>query len=217
MIKVVLIDYLRLCRGGIRAILKADASIQIIGEAESGIEGIKLIRSLKPDIAIIDFDLRDISGLEVTRRLCKPNNSAPVKILVTSTIPNDKYAQRLFKIGAKGYINKHYGSEEELIQAVKMIYSGEKFINPKVAKRLAIPDFKLQANDIFSTLTDRETEVMLMVIKRESVKEIAEKMNTRPSTIYSYRKRIFDKLRVHDDIALAFLAIEHGIITKDAI
>lgn len=208
MIQVVLIDDHELVRSGLKEMLEKDASIRVIGEADNGVEGIRLVRSLKPDVVILDVNLPDISGLEVTRRLLSSSQS--VKILVVSAVTDDLFPFKLLDEGASSYLTKN-ASRTEFFKAVKDTYAGKRVITPAVAQRFFFSKIGTKKGS-FSDLSPRETEVMRMVIHNVRTKEIAEKLHVKPHTVYSYRSRIFQKLRVKNAMDLQLLAIRQGVV-----
>lgn len=213
MIKVVLIEDHLLMRTGIRKIIEGQNNIKIIGEASNGGEGVQLVRSLIPDVVLLDIKLPDISGLEVTHKLL--NYLPSIKILVVSGMKNNLFPFRLLEAGAKGYLTKNV-SEEELIRAIQMVYADQRYISPEIAQVLALA--KVRPSDDkgdFTELSDRETEVMYMVIRGFEVKDIAKKLHLSIKTVHSYRSRIFEKLNLKNDTELTLLAIKRGLISID--
>ncbi len=208
MIKILLIDDHDLIRLGLRKLLEADSSIKVIGEAKSGSEGIQLNRELNPDVVLLDIQLPDFSGLEVTHRLKAWNKEIRILILTANSDPH--LPIRILEAGALGYITK-YSSQEQLINAIKSVYMSKKFISPEIAQQLVVS--RLNSRKEFEDLSDREAEVMMMVLNGVSVKHIAKKLNVTSKTVHSYRSRIFTKLNVKNDMELLLLAIKNSIIT----
>ena len=214
MIKLILIDDHTLVRTGMRHMLEEVSDIHVLGEASTGEEGIRLARRLQPDVIILDFRLPDLTGLEVTQKLIQSN--ADFKILIVSAAMNDLFPFRLLEAGARGYLTKDT-QKEELVDAVKLIHSGQRIINPKIASRLALAKIDYKTDSAFGLLSEQEMEVMKMLIRSVSIKDIGEHLNISTKTVHSYRSRIFKKLNVKSDIGLALLAIRHGLITLDNI
>lgn len=213
MIKVVLIDDHDLVRSGLRQMLETDSTVKVVGEAGTGAEGIQLVRSLAPDVVILDIKLPDISGLEVTNRLLSYQTST--KILIVSAVTSDLFPFKLLEAGAQGYLTKN-ASAEELLRALKSVHAGQRYVSPAIANRLVFS--KLNAHSKqgdFSELSDRETEVMMMVINGFEVKKIAQKLHLSSKTVHSYRSRIFQKLQVKSDMGLMLAAIKQGIVSLD--
>lgn len=206
-----IVDDHEIVRSGLRQMLEADPSVEVIGEASTGEEGIHLTFALKPHIVMLDIQLPDISGLEVTRRLLSnPNHT---KILIVSAISHGLFPFRLLEAGVQGYLTKN-ASPEELIRSVKSIYAGKRLISSEIAQQLALSKSSTQ-DSIFSFLSERETEVMLMVIRGLEVKQIAKKLSISSKTVHSYRNRLFEKLHVKSNTALTLLAIKQGLVALE--
>ena len=213
MITVILIDDHTIVRSGIRQMLEDVKGIQVIGEAGTGNEGVQLVRELHPQIVVLDFKLPDITGLEVTNRLLRMDPH--LKILVVSSAINDLFPFRILEAGAHGYLIKD-ASKEELVRAVKAVSSGQRVISPSIASRLALAKIdERKSSSTFNELSDREMEVLMMVIRGAMVNEIASRLFLSPKTIQSYRSRLFEKLKVENNVALTLLAIREGLITID--
>lgn len=209
MIKVLIIDDHVLVRSGMREMLQEVKGISVLADVGTGHEGLDLIRRLKPDIVILDLKLPDQSGLEVTQQIL--GIDPDIKILIVSSVINDFFLFRLLEAGARGYLTKD-SKKEEFIHAVKTVYTGQRIISPQLAKRLALAKTDYKTNNIFSDISEREMEVMLMLIRGTPVKEMAEKLNISHKTVHSYRSRIFEKLNVKTDLAVTLLAIHHGLL-----
>lgn len=212
MIKVLLVDDHVLVRAGIREMLQEVKGISVVGEAGTGSEGIELARRLNPDLIVLDLKLPDQNGLEVTQKILRLNPE--IKILIVSGIINDLFLFRLLEAGARGYITKEAKSEE-LIQAIKSVIEGKTVISPQLAKRLALAKTDYKKENVFAEISEREMEVIMMVIHGVSVKEMAQKLNISHKTVHSYRNRIFEKLNVKTDLAVTLLAIHHGLIVLE--
>ena len=212
MIKAILVEDHELVRAGIREMLEGAKGIQIVGEAATGNEGINLVRDLHPNVVVLDFRLPDITGLEVTSKMLRIDSE--LKILIVTSATNDLVPFRLLEAGAQGYLTKD-ATKDELIRSIKAVNAGQRIISPEIASRLALSKINFKTNAAFNSLSDREMEVMMMVIKGVLVKDIADKLYLSPKTVHSYRSRIFDKLNVKNDVALTILALRHGIISID--
>lgn len=181
----------------------------MVADAGTGCEGIELVRRFNPDLVILDLKLPDLSGLEVTQKLL--NLQPDMKILIVSSVVNDLFVFRLLEAGAHGYLTKET-QPDELIQAIKTVCTGQRVISSYLAKRLALAKIDYKNDHIFSTLSEREMEVLQLIIRGISVKEISDQLHINQKTVHSYRGRIFDKLNVDSDLAVALLAIHHGLI-----
>lgn len=212
MISIVLIDDHTIVRHGIRQLLQDVKGIQIIGEAANGNDGVQLVRERHPELVVLDYKLPDITGLEVTGRLLRidPN----LKILVVTSAVNNLFPFRILEAGAHGYLTKDC-TKDELVKAIKAVAAGQHVISPEIASRLALAKIDNKNSNSFHELTDREMEVLMMVIRGVMVNDIAVRLFLSPKTVHSYRSRIFEKLSVENDVALTLLAIREGLITLE--
>lgn len=213
MIKIILVDDHELVRKGVGHILNNTNGMQVIAEVGNGTDAIKQVRALDPDIVLLDLKLPDISGLEVTEKLLRYNPD--IKIIVLSAVKNDLYPFRLLEAGARGYLTKQC-SPDELVSAVKTVHAGQRMISPAIAHQLAIAKIEGKSDSKFGKLSNKEMEVMSMVVRGEPVNDIANQLNLSPKTVNSYRYRIFDKLDIQNDVELTLLAIQHGMIDIDS-
>lgn len=209
MIKVLVVDDHDLVRTGICRMLSDDAEIEVIGQANSGEQAIKLVRTLCPHVILLDVNMPNIGGLEATKRLLKIDDT--IKILAVSGLSTQPYPSMLLKAGVKGYITK--GTPlEEMIKAVKKIHAGGKYFSSDVAEQLAEVLLSDNAQSPFDLLSQREKQVALMVVNCQSPQQIADQLFVSVKTINTYRYRIFDKVGVDSDVKLTHLAIRHGLI-----
>jgi two-component system, NarL family, invasion response regulator UvrY len=213
MIRIILIDDHTLVRNGLRTLLSAVKNIQIIGEAGTGKEGIELVRRLDPDMILLDLRLPDMDGLTIAKRLLRKNPE--INILVVSANIQDLTVLRLLETGVKGYISKG-AAPIELMQAIQAVHNGERFISAKLASRLALSKITTDTESVFAKITDRERQVMEQIIRGKEIKDIAAELGINHKTVYSFRDRIFQKLNVDSDVALALLAIQHGLLILDS-
>ncbi|MDF1759216.1 MAG: UvrY/SirA/GacA family response regulator transcription factor [Coxiellaceae bacterium] len=212
MINVMLVDDLDLVRTGIRKMLDESAGIKVIGEATSGEEAVKLARSVKPNVVLMDVKMPGIGGFEATRKLIRMDPD--IKVLIVTVCDNDLYPARLLQVGASGYLTKG-ATMDEMVQAIKAVHAGQRYISPEIANRLAFKHVSDKDESPFETLSERELQVMLMITKGMKVQEIADKLCLSPKTVNSYRYRIFEKLNVKNDVELTLLAIRHGLVESE--
>ncbi len=208
-INVLLVDDHDLVRAGIRRILEDVPNIKVIGEASSGEEALKAAKEIKPDVIIMDVKMPGIGGLEATRKILRVDPD--VKVLIVSVCDDDLFPARLLQAGAVGYITKG-ASQSEMVQAIKSVFSGQRYISPQIASHLALKNITETNKSPFDSLSERELQVMLMVVGGAAVQDISEKLFLSPKTINSYRYRIFEKLGVKNDVELTLLAIKHGLL-----
>ena len=209
-IKIVIVDDLVLVRDCIRALVELASGIEVVGEADNGEDAIQVIRDTNPDQVILDIMMPGLSSIEVTNRI---KRSFPkVKIIILTAVTNNAFPQRLLDIGAAGYLTKGT-AWEELIQAIRTVQnSDETYITPTIAQNLALKNIAPESSSSIDKLSDREFQIMMMIINGHKVEYIADKLCLSPKTINSHRYRIFAKLDVQNDVELTHFAIKQGII-----
>ncbi len=212
-IKVMLVDDHDLVRTGIRRILTDVHGVKVVGEARNGEEALQLAREVKPHVVLMDVKMPGIGGLEATRKLLR--NDPDLKILIVTVCDDDLLPTRLLQAGAAGYLTKG-ASMEEMMHAIRSVNSGQRYISPEIASQLAIRHLTEKDNSPFDNLSERELQVLLMITKGMRPLDISEKLHLSPKTINSYRYRIFDKLKVKNDVELTLLALRHGLVDQDA-
>lgn len=206
-IKVYVVDDHALVRAGMRMILSAEADIEVVGEAESGEEALPQIRALKPDIVLCDLHLPGVSGLEVTERIVRGEYGP--KVVVVSVLEDGPMPKRMIAAGAAGYVGKG-GDARELLRAVREVAGGRRFLASNVAQNLALSGLDGDESP-FESLSSRETEVAMLLIQGLRQEEIARRLSLSAKTVNTHKTRLFEKLKIQDNIALARLASQYGL------
>lgn len=210
MIRVLVVDDHDLVRTGISRMLADVDGLQVVGQAESGEEAIKKARELKPDVVLMDVKMPGIGGLEATRKLLRSHTD--LKVVAVTACEEDPFPTRLLQAGAAGYLTKGAGLDE-MIQAIRQVFAGQRFISPQIAQQLALKSFQPQAGSSpFDLLSEREIQIALMIANCQKVQSISDKLCLSPKTVNTYRYRIFDKLSISSDVELALLAVRHGMV-----
>lgn len=207
---ILIVDDHDLVRFGLRRILEDMGNINIVGEAASGEEAIRLARELNPDVVLMDVLMPGIGGLEATRRIHRFNPD--IGVIVVSACDDDLYPSRLLNAGAAGYLTK--GADvEEMSQAIRQVRSGRRYISPDIAQKLALKSFSGETSAIpFDQLSERELQISMMIVNCHKVNEIAEGLCLSPKTVNTYRYRIFSKLDINSDVELALMAVRFGLV-----
>ena len=210
-IMVLVVDDHTLVREGIVSLLKADPAIEVIGQADTGEEGVAKALELEPHVVLMDISLPGISGLEATTRI--KSQQPEVKVLVLSMYDNDEYVFQVLKNGASGYVLKK-AMAQELLTAIQTICSGEMYLYPTIATKVVNQVIhsdgrSTEKNDL---LTEREKEILTYVAKGMTNKEIAEFLNLSNRTVQTHRANIMKKLDLHSTVELLKFAIEKGLI-----
>ncbi|MEJ2763831.1 UvrY/SirA/GacA family response regulator transcription factor [Photobacterium sp. MCCC 1A19761] len=214
MINVFLVDDHELVRTGIRRLLEDVRGIKVVGEADSGEEAVKWCRQEHADIVLMDMNMPGIGGLEATRKILR--FSPDVKIIVLTIHTENPFPTKVMQAGAAGYLTKGAGPDE-MVNAIRMVNSGQRYISPEIAQQMALSQFASDAENPFKDLSERELQIMMMITKGQKVTEISEQLNLSPKTVNSYRYRLFNKLDINGDVELTHLAIRHGMLDTETL
>lgn len=215
MIKVLVVDDHDLVRMGITRMLADVAGIKVVGEASSGEDALKLARELLPQVVLMDVKMPGIGGLEATRKLLRVHPD--MRVLAVTVCDEEPFPSRLLKAGAAGYLTKG-AALEEMIKAIRLVASGQRYISPEIAQQLALKSFGGEENaSPFDALSEREMQIAMMIVSCQKVQEISDKLFLSPKTVNSYRYRIFEKLTIDSDVELALLAVRHGLLSADMV
>lgn len=206
-ISILLADDHAMVRKGIRDFLEEDPLLRVIGEANDGAEAWALLTKLRPDVAVLDIRMPQMSGVELTRRIKQEH--AHVRVLILTAYDDEPYVLALLRAGADGYILKTAGSQE-LILAVKQVYTGNSFIDPTVAP-VVIANL-VKATQV-EPLSARELEVVRAVARGLTNREVAQLLTISARTVQGHLAKIFAKLQVASRTELVTLALQQGLIT----
>jgi two-component system invasion response regulator UvrY len=212
MIRVMIVDDHGIVRTGLRNVLDEVSGMQVIAEACTGEEAIDLARRVKPDIVLMDISMPGISGLEATRRI---TTSFPAIRVIALTVHEEMpFPTTLLEAGASGYITK--GSDvAEVINAINSVHRGQQYLTRDVAERVAFTSLKNRRRTPLERLSDREMEVMMMIIQGIRNKDIATSLCLSPKTTSTLRYRLCEKLGVCNDVELTRYAIRYGILKEN--
>jgi DNA-binding NarL/FixJ family response regulator len=208
MLRVLIADDHAVVRAGLRQILEETGDIAVTGEAANGAALMELVRRDDFDLVILDISMPGRGGIEVLPRLRSERPHLPVLIL--STYPEEQYAVRLIKAGAAGYLNKE-SAPELLVQAVRQIARGGRYIGPAVAELLANQLTGESGATAHEQLSNREYEVMRLLGAGKTVTEVAEKLSLSVKTVSTYRARLLDKLGLQSNADLIRYVIENRL------
>ena len=207
MIRILMADDHPVVRKGLVTILGSEPSFAIVGEAGNAGEVLALLQSSAVDVLLMDISMPGTSGLELLPELKRHYPRLPVLIL--SQYPESQMAVRAIRSGAQGYLNKD-SAPAELVQAVKRVYEGKKYVTDSVLDLLAETVQKPGENP-HESLSNREFRVFCLLASGKTVSDIGELLNLSAKTISTYRTRVLDKLSLRTNADLARYAIDHGI------
>jgi DNA-binding NarL/FixJ family response regulator len=189
-------------RMGLLAMISQSPDMRVVGEATTGREAVDRFRELKPDVCLMDLRLPVMGGVEATLAICAELPQA--RIIVLTTFDGDEDIYRALNAGAKAYLLKDVTCEQ-LTEAIRLVQAGQSILPPPVASRLAE---RLRR----PALTDRELEVLQLLVKGRSNKEIAVSLTLSEDTVKTHLKTLFSKLGVNDRTQAAIQAVQHGIV-----
>ena len=209
MIRVLLVDDHAVVRTGFRLLLQARPDVAVVGEAESGEAACQRYLELSPDVVIMDIAMPGMGGIEALRRIRAHDPEA--KVLALSAHDDPMHARRALREGALGFLSKR-SAPEALLEAVSGVGSGQRYIDPRVAQRLALEDIGGTESSPIKRLSEREFEVFLRLARGASVQRIADDLRLSASTVGTHLYNVKQKLGVSNQSELTLLAIRHGLI-----
>jgi DNA-binding NarL/FixJ family response regulator len=213
-IRVVLADDQALVRAGFRSLLDAQDGIEIVGEASTGDDAVRLAAELRPDVVMMDIRMPGMDGLAATRAIAGDERLVDVRIVVLTTFGLDEYVFEAVRAGASGFLVKD-ADPDELVQAVRVVAEGDALLSPSITKQL-MAEFAARAKqpsgDGLDDLTDREREVVALVAEGLSNQEIAARLYVSPATAKTHVSRALAKLRARDRAQLVVIAYESGLV-----
>ncbi|MEO8972278.1 MAG: response regulator transcription factor [Ktedonobacteraceae bacterium] len=212
-IHILLADDHTILRAGLKMMLNAQPDMEVVGEAQDGSHAISETRRLQPDIVLMDVTMPDINGIEATRQIKKIQPE--VKILVLTMHENDEYVFQALRAGASGYMLKE-AADTELITALHVIQSGQFYLSPS-AQSVMVGDYLQRVHsgeekDSYSSLTEREREILRFVAEGYTNNQIAERLVISPKTVDTHRTHVMDKLNLHSRAELVKYAMRRGLL-----
>jgi len=212
MITVFLADDHTVVRQGLRSLIDSQEDFQVVGEASRGQEALEKIRSLKPQVSVLDLMMPGMNGLEVTRQVWRMT-----QVLILSMHANEAYVIEALRKGASGYVLKD-ATATELIQAIHVVASGQRYLGSPFSERAIaayIERVKTGSLDPYDTLTTREREILQMVAEGHNSAEIADKLSISPRTVEAHRASLNRKLDLHSHADLIRLAVKKGLLSLE--
>jgi DNA-binding NarL/FixJ family response regulator len=213
-IRVLIADDQEMIRSGLRLILAAEPDIDVVAEVSDGHDAVAAARRLRPDVTLMDIRMPRLDGLQATRRLLA-DTAPPTRVVVLTTFDIDAYVYEALRAGASGFLLKN-APAEELVQAIRVVASGEGLLDPAVTRRV-IEEFaripaQTQPPPELANLTERELEVLHLVARGLSNAEIATRLHVSEATVKTHVARILSKLRLRDRVQAVVYAYERGVI-----
>ena len=213
-IKVLVVDDHPIVREGICALLAVVGDIEVAAEAANGSEAIDMVRELQPDVVLMDIAMPIMGGLEATRRICR--EFPKTKVLILTQYDDKEYVLPVIEAGASGFVSKAAASSE-LISGIRSIYRGDSYLSPPAAK-LLVEGYRHKTGsragkDPYDRLTDRERDVLKLMVEGHTNQEIADILVISRKTVEGHKTNLMAKLDIHNQTELVKYALRKGIIT----
>ncbi len=215
MTKIILADDHPIVRRGLRAVLEAEKGFTLIAEAGDGLEAVRMVENLQPDILIADMMMPGLTGLEVTRQV--KHRVPNTKVIILSMHATESYVLEALRNGANGYVLKD-SAAEELIRAILEVLDGRRFLSSQLSERAIssyIEKAESSAVDSYDSLTTREREVLKLAAEGSTNNEIAERLFISPRTAETHRANLMKKLNLSNHTELIRYAIRRGVLPLD--
>lgn len=214
-IRVLLADDHSLFRAGVHALLSSVEGVEVVGEADSGRKALDMVRARTPDVVLMDIAMPEMNGLETTTRVTK--EFPAVRVIMLSMHAGEEYVMQALRAGASGYLLKD-AATSELELAVRAVARGETYLTPTISKRV-IDDYLMRTTGSqgpVDQLTKRQREILQLIAKGYTSKEMAQMLTLSPKTIETHRTQLMKQLDIHDVAGLVRYAIRVGLVTLDA-
>ena len=208
-IRVFIADDHAIVREGLKQILAESPDIIVAGEAENGLDAIKLFRNSKCTVMLLDISMPDRSGIDVLKQVKKENPE--IAVLMLSMHREDQYAIRSLKAGAAGYLTKQ-SAPRELVTAIRQVATGQKYVSAALAQELAATIGDDHDTPLHDTLSDREYQTMTMIASGKTVSTIAQELSLSVKTVSEYRARLLVKMKLKNSAELTHYAIKNQLI-----
>ena len=207
-LRVMLVDDHAVVRGGFKVLLQTWDDVQVVAEADSGEEALRIHDSVAPDVVVMDIAMAGMGGIEAIKRLVAKHPQ--IRVLALSAHEDTSYSKRAFQAGALGYLSKRT-APGVLVDAIRLVAQGKRFIDPGIAQRMAMQDLSGET-DPLALLSPREFEVFMQIARGQSVVAVAETLNLSVSTVGTHVHKIKQKLELTNTSEITLLALRQGVI-----
>jgi DNA-binding NarL/FixJ family response regulator len=209
MIRLLLVDDQDIVRRGLKALLKLEPDLEVVGEAEDGQRAIAQVQTLQPDVVLMDVRMPEVDGVAATQAICA--QFPTVKVLVLTTFDDQEYVTRALQAGASGYLLKDTPLEE-LAQAIRFVQRGYTHIGPGLAQKAIVQSPPSQSSPILASLTPREREIVQLIVQGASNREIAQTLFISEKTVRNHITSILGRLDLRDRTQLAILVCKTPLV-----
>jgi two-component system, NarL family, response regulator NreC len=214
-LRLLLADDHKIMREGLKALLEQRSDVQVVAEAENGLEAVQLTQKLKPDIVIMDIGMSGLNGIEATRQIVA--GVPGVKVIALSMHSDKRFVVEMLKAGASGYLLKD-SAPEELTAAMRALAANRPYLSPKITD-VVLKDYLSTLSQTeptaFTVLTAREREVLQLIAEGKTTKEIASALQVSVKTIETHRQQMMEKLNIRSIAELTKYAVREGLTSLD--
>ncbi len=214
-IRVLIADDHAILRDGIRSLLERQEDMRVVAEASNGREAVEMAGALLPDVVLMDIAMPEMNGLEATQRI--KSLYPQVKVLILTQHDDREYIEPVLRAGASGYVLKRSGGRE-VVNAIYQVFEQGVFLEPSIARQvlngIAQPELERKGPEV--VLTDREHEILILIVKGMSNKEMAAFLGISPKTVSVHRSNLMSKLEARSEIDLLRYAAQHGLVNLDS-
>ncbi len=212
-IRILLVDDHTILRAGVKLMLSAQPDFVVAGEARDGHEGVSEALRLRPDVVLMDITMPDMNGIQATVEIKR--QIADAKVLILTMHDSEIYLFQCLRSGASGYISKE-AADTELVTAIRTVHEGNVYLSP-LAQAIMVDDYLQRVSDgdekdSYSSLTEREREILKLIAEGMTNNQIAEKLSISPKTVDTHRTHIMDKLNMHSRTELVKFAMRRGLL-----
>jgi len=214
-IRILLADDHTILREGLNSSLQKNEDMEVVGQANNGIETVEMAKELSPHVIVMDIGMPDLNGIEATRQIIR--DSPDVKVIGLSMHSGKRFVTEMFKAGAKGYLPKD-SEFDELVEAINAVMEGKTYLSPAITGVVVDNFVKASAESqasAFSVLTPREREVLQLMAEGNTTKQIGMRLHISPKTVEAHRLRIMEKLQIDNVAQLTKYAIQEGLTAPE--
>ena len=213
--RIILADDHAIVRHGLIRLLEQETDIEVVAETEDGHSTVERARELTPDIIIMDIGMPNLNGIDATRQILR--ESSRTRILALSMHSSKNFVIEMLKAGASGYLLKEC-APEELMTAIKVIMTGKTYLSPSITDVVVENYVRYSSkgeSTAFSVLSQREREVLQLLVEGKTTKQVAKRLHISPKTVEGHRLRIMDKLNIDNIAQLTKYAIQEGLTSPE--
>ena len=225
--RILIVDDHHMIVSGLRALLRSEPGMEVVGEAADGATAVRLAEELAPNVVVMDVGLPDLNGIDATRRILATAADAgrQMRVIALSAFDNPRYIREMLRVGATAYVSKA-SAFEELAQAISAVLAGQVYLSPSVADAIVDdlrsggggsggPDGTPASEWAFHKLSPREREVLQVMSEGKSTKEIARHLSISVKTVETHRRKVMEKLDLWSVAELTKYAIREGLTTAE--